>query len=80
MFNQDDRYLHVNNQDIPEKYRNCMLHIALERADTNKDWVSFRKLYNMSPKTLKNHLDMTSLVFDYNYLNLDEQERNELLR
>jgi len=74
----NNRYLHKNNTDIPEVYRNCSIHIALERADINKDWISFKKLYRVFPEFLKNHLDNTNIIIDYNYLNLPEEEIKDL--
>ena len=67
-------------QDIPEEYRNLSLHIALERADTNKDWVAFKKIYATAPDFLKQHLQSTSIIFDYNYQMLSEQEQEELFQ
>ena len=71
-------YIHLQEQDIPEEYKNCRLHIALERADTNKDWQTFRNLYRLSPEFLKSHLNMTECLFDYNYTRLDKQIRDNL--
>jgi hypothetical protein len=71
-------YIHLQDQDIPQEYKNCRLHIALERADTNKDWQTFRNLYKLAPEFLKCHLNMTGLLFDYNYLKLDKQTQNNL--
>ena len=36
------RHLHKNNINIPEEYKTLSLHIALERADKNKDWIVFK--------------------------------------
>ena len=76
----DNRYLHKNNIDIPIEYRNCSLHIALERADIKKDWESFKKLYRVSPEFLKNHLDNTNMILDYNYLDLPKEEIEDLFK
>ena len=38
-------YFSIQNkmfQDLPTEYTSCSLHIALERADSNKDWNSFK--------------------------------------
>ena len=75
MFN---RFLHINNENIPEKYKSCSLHIAIEKADEDKDWVVFRELLKIAPE-LKNHLYMTS-IFGYNYLKLSEEEQAELFK
>ena len=75
----DIRNLHVNVNDIPQKYKNCSLHIALEKADTERDWNSFKKLYNLSPKFLYEHLENTSFVFDYNFKQLKNEEQIKLL-
>lgn len=74
------RHLHKNNENIPDGYKSCSLHIALERSDINKDWVVFKELYKISPEYLRNHLNMTSPIFDYNYLKLPIQEQNELFK
>jgi hypothetical protein len=71
------RHLHKNNKNIPEEYKTCSLHIALERADKNKDWIVFNKLYKIAPQYLKNHLYMTS-IFDYNYLKLSSDKQFKL--
>jgi len=73
------RHLHKNNKNIPDEYKRCSLHIALERADKNKDWIVFNELYKISPQYLKNHLYMTS-IFDYNYLKLSSDEQVKLFK
>ena len=74
-----DNYKHLikNNKNIPDEYKSCSLHIALERADNNKDWIVFKEIYKISPKYFKHHLRMTSL-FDYNYLDLSNEEQSKL--
>jgi hypothetical protein len=74
------RYVHKYNEKIPESYRTCSFHIAIEKADINKDWDVFRELIKIDPVYLKNHLDNTSAVFDYNYLKLTKDEQKELFR
>lgn len=74
-------YFSIQNkmfQDLPTEYTSCSLHIALERADSNKDWNAFKIIYNKDPQRLKQHLNMTSFIFDYNYNKLSENERNNL--
>jgi hypothetical protein len=73
----NNRDLHKNNENIPDEYKSLSLHIALERADKNKDWKAFREIYKISPITLKSHLNMTS-IFGYNYLKLSQEEQNKL--
>ncbi len=73
-----DYYIHLQEQNISEEYKNCRIHIALERADMNKDLQTFRNLYSLAPVFLRSHLNMTECVFDYNYLQLDKQIRDEL--
>lgn len=73
-----NRYAHKDIQNIPEVYRNKSLHIALEYADIKKDWITFKKLLSLDPICLKRHLDITSAVFDYNYLKLSPNEREYL--
>lgn len=71
-----NRNLHQDkNIDIPDTYKKYSLHIALENADTNQDWDTFKKLYHLSPSYLKEYLKMTNSVFEYNYkkLSFDEQ-------
>lgn len=75
-----NRYIHSNNINIPQNYRNLSLHIALEKADQNKDWIMFSKLYNISPQFLKFHLESTNVIFNYNYLNLPIEEQNNLFK
>ena len=67
-----------NRDKIPNLYKNCSLHIALERADLNKDWVVFKELMKIDPKFLKMHLDATSSIFDYNYLSLTKEQQYDL--
>ena len=69
---------HNNNQNIPVEYRNLSIHIALERADDNKDWDAFRLIYRTDPDFLKEHLKNTSIIFDYNFAQLPEKDRDEL--
>ena len=75
MFNY---YIHLQDQDIPQEYKNLRIHIALEKSDMNKDWQTFRNLYRLAPEYLKSHLNMTSFLFDYNYLQLDKQIQDNL--
>ena len=75
----DYRDLHKNNDKIPEKYKSCSLHIAIEKADEDKNWLVFNELYKIAPEYLKNHLYLSS-IFDYNYLNLSEEEKNKLFK
>ena len=72
-----NRFLHIKN-DIPEEYKNCSLHIALEKADIKKDWVNFKKIYSLDPEFLMRHLKMTGFIFDYNYENLSDSEKYNL--
>ena len=72
----NNRYLHANS-NIPDEYKKSSLHIALEKADINKDWDSFNKLFRLSPEFLKNHLNITSM-FGYNYEKLSKQEKEQL--
>ena len=73
----DNRYKHIN-LDIDDEYKNCSLHIALERADSKHDWETFKKLYKVNPKFLKNHLNNTAEILEYNYLSLSKNEQNNL--
>ena len=71
--------IHKNKKYIPEEYKALMLHIALERADKNKDWITFKELFKLSPIFLKRHLITTS-IFHYNYLKLSTDEQNKLFK
>ena len=73
-----DFYAHKNIQNISEEYKNIRLHIALEKADINKDWNTFKILFQIEPEFLKNHLQTTDFVFDYNYKNLPKEEIEKL--
>ena len=70
--------MHNQNQNIPNEYRKLSLHIALERADMNKDWDAFRLIYKSNPHFLKQHINNTSIIFDYNFQQLPEKDRDEL--
>lgn len=72
-----NRYNHVN-LDIDSKYKDCSLHIALERADMNNDWETFKKLYKVNPDFLKKHLNNTKNILGYNYLLLSKNEQDNL--
>ena len=61
--------------ELSDEYKTCSLHIALERADNNKDWKSFKIIYDSNPEYLKNHLDMTKYIFDYNYTKLSREQK-----
>jgi hypothetical protein len=71
------RNLHLD-KNIPDIYKKYSLHIALENADNNEDWDTFKKLYNLSPSYLKEYLKMTNSVFEYNYKKLSFDEQIEL--
>jgi len=73
-----DFYAHANIQSISDEYKNLRLHIALERADMNKDWNTFKILFQISPDFLINHLQTTEFIFDYNYKNLPKEQINNL--
>jgi hypothetical protein len=72
------RYIHQRLDNVADIYKTKSLHIALEFADINKDWKTFKILYQLAPDVLLNHLNSTKFVLDYNYLELEEQERNIL--
>jgi hypothetical protein len=75
---QENRYLHSSEPNLPEKYKNCSLHIALERADQDQDWNNFKTILNMNKIFLLQHLKMSSGLFMYNYENLSQEEQKEL--
>lgn len=72
--------IHSQDKEISDEYRNISLHIALERADENKDWITFNMLYRISPQFLKNHLNTTDFIFDYNYQQLSAQQQDDLFK
>ena len=74
----DVRYLHESVNDIPNEYKNCSLHIALERADLKEDWKSFKTIYKVAPEFLMRHLKSTGQIFDYNYKKLSDNEQYDL--
>lgn len=71
------KFLHLY-LDISVEYKNCSIHIALERADEKEDWETFKKIFKCCPKFLKNHLDMTDMIFEYNYKALTNEEQDKL--
>jgi hypothetical protein len=77
--NSEKNYLHLNS-DIPDIYKKCMLHIALEKADIQKDWKTFNILYRLNPSELKSHLKMSSLIFEYNYSKLSFEKQDEIFK
>ena len=56
-----DNYKHLikNNKNIPDEYKSCSLHIALERADNNKDWIG---LY--LKKYIKYLLNILKIIYE----------------
>lgn len=78
MFEQNNYYIHSKCQQLSEKYKICRIHIALELADENKDWASFKIIYKLAPDFLKSHLNMTNSILEYNYLYLSEEEQENL--
>jgi hypothetical protein len=60
-----------DKNNLSDKYLNLAIHIALEKADLNKDKTSYDFILN-TPDThrrdlLIKHLELTSDIFDYNY-------------
>ena len=56
---------------LTDEYLNLAIHIALERADLNKDKTSYDLiLYNSDTHRLNlllRHLELTNDIFNYNY-------------
>lgn len=73
-----DFYCHTNIENISDEYKKVRLHIALERADMNKDWNTFKILFKLAPEFLKSHLSNTEFIFDYNYKNLPKNQFDDL--
>jgi hypothetical protein len=73
----DHRFLH-KDIDIPDEYKKLSLHVAIERADKNEDWLNFRKIFVVAPVYLKNHLEMCDGIFKFKYKNLDKEEQKKL--
>lgn len=62
------------------QYLKTRPHLALEQADTNKDWIAFRRICSKSPDILNYHLTMTRDVFDYNIYKLPKEEQDQILK
>ena len=62
-----------------KEYGECSIHIALERADTNKDWRLFKYLLSLDRKWLLYHLKMSEPVFNYNVYKLPKAEQDKIL-
>ena len=60
------------------EYKDCSIHIALERADTNKDWRVFKYLLSLDRKWLLYHLKMSEPVFNYNVYKLPKAEQDNI--
>lgn len=72
-------HLHQNDIDIPDIYRKKSLHVALEYADVQEDWINFKKLFKYAPKFLSTHLKATREIFGgYNYEKLTDDEQKKL--
>jgi hypothetical protein len=63
---------------LDKKYTNCSLHIAIERADMNKDWKSFKTILNVHYSFLIRHIYMTASLFTWNFRKLSEEQQYEL--
>ena len=67
--------------NLPEKYTKLMIHIALEKADLDKDKQTFNAIFNNSGafryRLLKLHILFTKDVFEWNYCHEDEDEEEE---
>jgi hypothetical protein len=57
--------------NLPEKYTNSMVHIALEKADNDKDEKNFYAILNgdgaYRTLMLKKHIEGTLGVFEWNF-------------
>ena len=60
------------------EYKDCSIHIALEKADTNKDWRVFKYLLSLDRKWLLYHLKMSEPVFNYNVYKLPKAEQDKI--
>ena len=60
-----------DKNNLTDEYLNLAIHIALERADLNKDKTSFDLILNTSDNyrfnLLLRHLELTNEIFNYNY-------------
>jgi hypothetical protein len=56
---------------LPEKYTKLMVHIALEKADADRDEINYKKILNgdgaMRKLMLLKHRKLTLGVFTWNY-------------
>lgn len=66
---------HQDNKNLHECYRNKDLFRALEYADRFKDWITFRTLFSYYPEYLKNQLNLTRNIIDYNCFKLSKEEQ-----
>lgn len=58
--------IHIN-LEIDEQYKQLSSWIALEKADSNKDWLTFEKIYLQQPSVFAKHISNT-WILDYNIL------------
>lgn len=61
---QQDHSRDLQSLDIPAKYKECDIHIALERADNDENEEAFHKILSGFP-LLKKHIELTSGVFTW---------------
>jgi hypothetical protein len=71
-----EKKIEYNNLD--KRYKNCSLHIALERADNDNDWKAFKTIYFLDMDNLYRHILMTSNVFTWNYTKLPQEQKSFL--
>jgi hypothetical protein len=63
---------------LDKKYRDCSIHVALERADDDKNWIVFKTILKLDTLNLMKHIFMTKQVFTWNYMRLPQREINYL--
>lgn len=69
-WNEGDIKQVIQLTDHPEAYLSSPVHIALEKADKAQNKDLFMYILSKNKEVLKQHLKMTSSVFDYHFLHL----------
>ena len=56
--------------NFPDKYTDLTVHIALERADEDKDLYHFIRILSSRREILIKHIEATLPVFDWNFISI----------
>lgn len=75
-------YWNDDGENIDEEYLRGTPWVALELADSRKDWANFLRIIvrfkhcqYRDKQLLVEHLDNTKSIFNYNYLRLSEKKQ-----